>query len=187
MVLDWWLFDLNNYQLITTKTIPSDIADNKDIVLAETPIPGQNYSNINYGGGGNRKLSFTLPIINRNGILGNVELLKQFDNLRNQGFGFSSILTSQFVSNPKVLYSYGTGSVPLVYWVKKCDFVHPQGWMNKYAQPQYTLISMELWLDEENPLYIAEEIFRKFASISSVVRTTRQGDNPVINQVGKLI
>lgn len=187
MVIDWWMFDLSNYQLITTKTIPGDMSDQKDIILAETPIPGENFSKVNYGGGGNRKISFTLPIINRNGILGNVGLLKQFDNLRNQPIGFFSISSSQFTPNPKVLFQYGTGSVPLVYYVKKCDFTQPEGWMNKFAQPQYTLVEIELWLDENNPLYIAEEIFRKFASLANFVSTAADQTDAINNPFGKII
>jgi hypothetical protein len=187
MTIDWWMFDLGNLQLITTKTIPGDMTDSKDVILSETPIPGQNYSHIQYGGGGNRKLSFQLPIMNRNGAQGNVLLLKQFENLRNQSTGFFGITSSQFISNPKVLYYHGTGSVPLIYWVKKCDFTQPEGWANKYAQPQYTLIDFELWLDENNPLYLAEEIFRTFASLSNVVLSAQNQDNSMIKEFGKLL
>ena len=74
--MNWWMFDLSNYQLITTHTIPGDVKDIKDIVLSETPIPGQNYQAVWYGGGGNRKISFTLPIMKR-GIDGNIMLLKR--------------------------------------------------------------------------------------------------------------
>lgn len=185
--MDWWMFDLGNYQLITSKTIPGDMTDSKDIILSETPIPGQNYPHVQYGSGGNRKISFTLPIINRNGILGNVGLLKQFENLRNRKTGFFSVTSDQFVSNPQVLYYHGTGSVPLVYWVKACNFTHPQGWANKYGSPQYTLIDMELWLDEKNPLYKAEEVFRKFAALSNFVFTSAENVGNIINEFGKLL
>jgi len=185
--MDWWMFDLGNYQLITTKTIPGDMTDQKDIVLSETPIPGTNAPHVQYGSGGIRKLNFTLPIMNRNGILGNVGLLKQFENLRNRKTGFSEISSTQFSSNPQVLYYHGTGSIPLVYWVKKCDFTQPQGWTNRFAQPQYTLIEFELWLDERNPLYEAEEVFRKFASLSNFVFTTAQNTEKLVREFGKLL
>jgi len=170
--LPWFIFDIGNKQLITSPVIPSDIQDRKDIVLAETPVPGMNFQPITYGGGGNRKISFTLPVIKRNNSIGNVLILKQFDNLRNQAVGLTSLFSGQFTPNPKVLYYYGTGSVPLVYWVKKCDMVHRQGWINEMANPKYTNIEMELWLDETHPLYKAEEIFRKVASLTGMITNT---------------
>ena len=167
--LPWFIFDIDNKQLITSVTIPGDIKDKKDIILAETPIPGLNFQPITYGGGGNRKISFTLPIIKRNNTVGNVLLLKQFENLRNQAVGFTNIFSNQFTPNPKVLYYWGIGSIPLVYWVKKCDFTNTEGWVNEIGNPKLTNVEMELWLDETNILYEGEEVFRKIASLTGMV------------------
>jgi len=167
--MPWFIFDIDNKQLITSVTIPGNIKDSKDIVLAETPIPGQNFQPITYGGGGNRKISFSLPIIKRNNTVGDVLLLKQFDNLRNRAVGLTNIFSNQFTPNPKVLYYWGSGSIPLIYWVKKCDFTHTEGWTNQMGQPQHTVIEMELWLDETSILYKAEEVFRKLASLTGMV------------------
>lgn len=168
--LPWFMFDLANKQLITSTIIPGDIKDAKDILLTETPIPGLNYAPVNPAGGGNRKLSFTLPLIKRNNTVGNVLLLKQFDNLRNQTGGLLGVFSGgQFTPTPKVLYSWGVGSLPLVYWVKKADATHKQGWTNALGQPQYSEIEIELWLDESNILYKAEEIYRKISSLAGMV------------------
>lgn len=164
--LPFFMFDISNFQLITSVTIPSDIKDSKDIVLAETPIAGLNYTPINYGGGGNRKLSFTLPLIKRNNTVGNVLMLKQIDNLRNQGGG---IFAGQFKPTPKVLFNWGIGSVPLLYWVKKADATHKAGWINANGNPQYSEIEFELWLNEDSWLYKAEELFRLTASLTGMV------------------
>ena len=83
-ILYWFIYDLGNNQLITSLFVPGDISDTKDIVYAETPIPGLNYQPIQSAGMGNRKVSFELPLIRRNGIVGNVHLLKQFERLRIQ-------------------------------------------------------------------------------------------------------
>jgi len=95
--LPWYMFDLQNKQLITTASIPGDIADSKQIVLSETPIPGLGFNPINSGGMGNRKVSFTIPLVKRNNSVGNILLLKQFDNLRYPAFGLSlgSLVGSQ--------------------------------------------------------------------------------------------
>lgn len=170
--LPWFLFDIGNKQLITSPTIPGDLTDRKDIILSETPIPGLNYQPVVYGGGGNRKVSFTLPIIKRNNSVGNLFLLKQFDNLRNQSTGLLEISSKQFTSNPKVLYYWGVGSVPLVYWVKRCDFIHGGGWTNELGNPKYSNIELELWLDETNLLYKAEEVYRKFMSLTGMIVNT---------------
>lgn len=157
----WFIFDIYNKQLITSKTIPGDITDSKNIFLVETQVPGLNYSPIMPVGGGNRKISLTLPIVRRNNTIGNLMLLKQFDNLRNQATGAFNIFAEQFTPMPKVLYFWGAGSIPLVYWVAKCDFVHKQYFVNQLGNPQYTEVSLELWLDETDPIYKGEEVFRK--------------------------
>jgi hypothetical protein len=173
-VFQWFMYDLGNNQLITSIFIPGDITDTKDIVYAETPIPGLSHQPIQSGGMGNRKISFELPLIKRNGIIGNVHLLKQFDRLRNPTSNFASAFmqSSQFTSNPKVLYNWGIGSVPLIWYVKKCDPTHKQHWVNAFGQPQYSELQFELWLDENNPLNRAEEIWRQLASIYGQVEST---------------
>jgi len=170
----FFIFDISNKQLITTPNLPSDIADSKDIILAENPIAGLNYSPITQGGGGNRKISFTLPCIKTNNTVGNLLLLKQFDMLRNQTVGIFNLTSSagQFNPFPKVLFYYGTGSIPLVYYVKKCNATHKQGWVNAMGYPQFSEIEMELWLDENHPLYKGEEIFRKLSAFTGMVLNT---------------
>jgi hypothetical protein len=149
--------------------VPSDIKDSKDIVLTEIPIPGKNYQPVAQGGGGNRKLSFTLPLIKRNNTVGNLLILKQFDMLRNQSKSLFSFSSSQFTPFPKVLYYWGVGSIPLIYHVKKADATHKQGWVNQLGFPQYSEIEMELWLDEDNILYKGEEIFRKLSAFAGMI------------------
>lgn len=159
--------DLSNKQVITSSIIPSDIADRKDVILAENPVPGMNYQPVQATGGGNRKITFTLQLVKRNNTVGNVLLLKQFELLRNQSVGLLSLFSQgQFTPNPKVLYYWGTGSIPLEYFVKKCDATHKQGWINALGQPQYSEIEFELWLDENSYLYKAEEAYRRIAAIA---------------------
>jgi len=163
--LPWFMYDLYNKQLITSKIIPGDIRDTKQIILTEVPIPGLNYQPIQPAGGGNRKISFTIPLIRRDPVLGNVGLLKQYDLLRNRTDSPLQTGSSlQFGSTPKVLFYWGTGSVPLVYWVSKCDVTHRKGWTNAVGLPQYSEIQIELILDERHPLYKAEEMFRRVAA-----------------------
>lgn len=164
--LPWFMFDLRNRQLITTPVIPSDISDRKEIVLSEQPIPGLNYQPVTTGGAGNRKITFTLPLIRRNNTVGNVLMLKQVDQLRNQqGRLFGPPGSGQFGAYPKVLYYWGTGSVPLVWFVKRANVTHKQGWVNALGMPQYSEIEFELWLDETHPTFKAEEQFRQVSAL----------------------
>lgn len=163
--LPWFMFDLYHRQLITSPVIPGDISDTKEVVLAEQPIPGLNFAPISPGGGGNRKVSFTIKLIKRNNTVGNVLLLKQIDALRNQAGTLFGPQPGQFTPNPKVLYFWGTGSIPLVWWVKKADATHKEGWVNALGQPQFSEIAFELWLDETDPIYHGEEMWRRAAAL----------------------
>lgn len=169
----WFMFDIANKQLITSTIIPSsDIQDSKAIILTEQPIPGQNYQPVFSGGLGNRKLSFTLPVVKRNNTVGNILILRQFQNLRERPFGLSLKPQDQFQENPKVLYAYGVGAVPLVYFVAKCDLRHKQGLTNNVGNPQYTEVDFELWLDEANPYNRTDQTFRKLGSLGGAITQT---------------
>lgn len=169
----WFMFDLANKQLITSVIIPeSDIADTKEVVLTEQPIPGQDFSPVNSGGMGNRKLSFTLPVVKRNNTAGNILILRQFENLRERAFGFNFRPQDQFTPNPKVLYGYGVNAVPLIYFVKKCDFRHRQGMTNNLGNPTFTYVDFELWLDEANRYNRQQALVRKVGSLVGMVEQT---------------
>ena len=163
--IPWFMMDLDNKQLIMSPLIPGDIKDTKGIVYAEQPIPGLNYQPYNYGGGGNRRIQFTIPLVKRNNTVGNVLLLKQFENLRNQATGFFGISGGQFEPNPQVLYYWGVGSLPQIYNVTKCEFNHRSGFINNFGYPTFSDIDIELMLDETALIYKAEEIFRKVSSM----------------------
>lgn len=166
LYLPWFIFDLQNYQLITSTLPPGDISDRKQIILTETPVPGLNYQPVQPSSNGNRKVSFTLPLIRRNNTVGNIGLLKQFDRLRNQATGFLNFTAQQFTPNPKVLYNWGTGSVPLEWWVTRCDATNKAGWVNPLGNPMYSELDIELTLDEESILYKAEEMYRLVSAIA---------------------
>lgn len=161
--LPWYIFDLSTYQLITSPTIPlGGIRDSKDIIIAETPIPGLNFQPVSTGGNGNRRISFQLPIVSRELLAGNVGLIKQFEALRNQSRGAMGVRPSvgQLARNPKVLYAWGVGSVPMQYYVTKCSFEHRADMVGRAGNPRYTLVDIELLLDETSVLYQIEEGWR---------------------------
>jgi len=165
--LPWFIFDIYNYQLITSQTVPGDINDQKAINLTETQIPGLNFAPISAGGNGNRKIKFTIPLLKRNNTVGNRLLLKQLQALRNQATGLLNLTSQQFTPNPKVLFYWGTGSVPLVYYVNDVSFAHKANWTNQQGQPQFSDCSIELWLDETHPLYQAEKLYRDVSILTN--------------------
>lgn len=173
--LPWFIYDLTNYQLITSMTIPQgEIGDSKNITYTETPICGNNFAPVSNGGNGNRKVTLQIPIINR-GLDGNESVLKQFELLRNQSRGLLGLKSkNQFKNNPKVLYYWGTGSIPLEYYVTKCDIQHTANMVNALGLPQHSVVNLELTLDETSVLYKVEEMYRDVASLLGAVTNTVQ-------------
>jgi hypothetical protein len=165
----WFMYDLSNGILITTRMIPGAISDNKAIILSEVPVPGLNYQPVIPGGGGNRHIGFTIPLVKRDPMTGNVLLLKAFENLRNQVKSLLPVAQKQFNPGPKVLYYWGLGTVPLPYIVAAVGFSHRADMVNAMGMPQYTDISVELILDESDPRYVMEEQFRAAASAMGMI------------------
>lgn len=176
MNLPWFIFDLTNKQLITSSTVPTgSIGDDKNVIFTETPILGNNFSPVASGANGNRKISIQLPIVNR-GLEGNIALIKQFELLRNKSIGFLGLKKKNtWASNPKVLYYWGVGSVPLEYFVTKCSIQHTADMVNMVGIPQHSVVSLELTLDETSLLYKVEEIYRSITSIMGAGTTAVQG------------
>ena len=155
--IPWFMYDLTNKQLIVSTPVPKQIQDQKNIVLTEVPISGLNYEPVMPSRGQNRKLSFTLMVINRDNAMGNMIMLQQFQLLRNRQPGILSLTPNRVVSSPKVLYYWGVGGPPLEYWVSKCSMAHDSMMTNQMGQPQHTEVEIELILDETSPLYQMEQ------------------------------
>lgn len=166
----WFMLNLSNGQLITSRSIPLKISDTKEIIVTETPVPGLNYQPMVSGGFGNRHINFRLILVRRDAIIGVVPLIKQFEMLRNQVMGLLPLPQKQFNPGPKVLYQWGTGSVPLVYEVKRVDFEHDGVFVNGAGMPQYSEVQVELILDESDPIYQTEELFRVAMSVIGTVQ-----------------
>lgn len=142
--------------MITSPTIPMSVEDRKNVVFAESAIPGLNYTPLTPNRNGNTNISFTLPIINRLNNRGNIVTVNQLENLRNQNLPSIVALfkpSPQFRGNPQVLYYWGTHRPPLLYWVKKCDFSHDTRMTTAAGNSAYTMVDIELELDENSSLY----------------------------------
>jgi len=159
--LPWFIFVRDAGPLITSRTIPTQITDSKGITLSEQAVPGLNYQPVIPGGNQNRKIAFTLPIVSRVALVGNSPMLAQFEMLRNQVQSLTAGLDKRFNPNPRVLYMWGTGAISLPCIVSKVDFTHRGDLVNAQGAPQYTEVSVELIVDEGDPLFAMEDQFRQ--------------------------
>lgn len=72
--------------------------------------------------------------------------------------------------------------MPLVWFVKKADAQHKQGWVNALGQPQVSDIEFELWLDETDPTYKAEEQFRQISALLGETLAAYDTVNSIFNR-----
>ena len=168
--MPWAIIDESNKQVITSPTLPSDIADRKSVFFADINIPGLNYTPMAPNRNGNTEVSFSLPIINRKTKTGNAALIQQFENLRNQDVNGLKYLYSsngvQWNSNPKVVYWWGTHRSPLRWWVSACEFNHNTVFTNKVGYSQFTIVDLTLKLIENDSLYRSYQMQRSVSSVA---------------------
>lgn len=177
-----WYMIAENGLFITSPTIPLSISSSKEILYAESAVPGINYTPLYPNRQGNNKVSFTLPIINRKGILGNANQMAQFEMLRNSDTPnltelFKKKTDVSFRAVPQVIYSWGMHLPPLRYSVRKCDFEHTTSLVTPAGFSKYTMVSFELELDETSRLYQMYRLARQVQAIVGTVET-------VVNQLG---
>lgn len=175
MKIPWYMITENGL-FITSPTIPLSISSSKEIMYAESAVPGINYTPLYPNRQGNNKVSFTLPIINRRGVLGNANIMAQFEMLRNSDTPslaelFKKNTDVSFRSVPKVIYQWGMHLPPLQYFVRKCDFEHTTTLLTDFGFSKYTMVSIELELDETSKLYQMYRLARQVQAIVGVAET----------------
>ena len=166
--LPFFMVDLGNYETIVLPNVPLTIASAKPINWANTDIPGMPFQAKQFGSFGAMELSMSVKLANRNPIMGNLPMLKQFEKLRTPVEGlFTLIFNQPNNANPQVLFWYGAGTtLPLIYYVTECEFEHLA--FNQMGYPTITDISLSLSLDEDTYLYDAERIARMVLSIAGM-------------------
>ncbi len=177
--LPWYIYNETNFILITSPTIPTTVEDKKNIIFAESTVMGLNYTPITPARNGNRTVSFSLPIIKRtpNSAFGNTGIMAAFEMLRNNDNPslMSLFGANQFNPNPKVIYHWGTHTLlPQEYFVKRCDFSHDTRFVTKTGHTEYSIVNMELELDENSLLYEAERVVRVINARKGLVDSVSQ-------------
>lgn len=152
---------INNFpRIFTSRIIPETVSSNKGINYTEKSIPGGHTGIMQYSNMSATEIGFSVTFADFNSTRGVVATQKFFEILRTpEESRLGSIASAYipFMPNPKVLYMYGTGSLPMQYFVTKCDFDLEE--FNSLSFPQVIKVSMTLRLDESGPLY---ELERKF-------------------------
>lgn len=175
--LPWYMIVDSTGTMITSPTIPVKINDTKAIIFAESQVPGLNYTPLYPARFGNRKIAFSLPIINRLARYGNQTTLDQIELLRNSDN--PSILSlfqrpARFKANPTVIYGWGTHTTPLRWVVRKADMEHNSSLTNANGFSQYTIVNLELEVDEDSTLYRAYRIKKLVSSIAGNFVNSKQ-------------
>lgn len=176
--LPWFLIIPEFGLTITSPTIPTSISDNKKIIYSEVPVIGKNYKQKIGVRNENRILTMTLPIINRKTLAGNSNILQAFELLRNSDTPSISNLLSSFSGSqlfqrvPQVIYSWGTHSTPMYYFVNNVSFEHKSDMTNIAGFSQFTNVTLELELDEDSLLYKMSTISRRVQAIAGLAEMT---------------
>jgi len=172
--IPWFMLDLGNFTLITLPNVPLEVNSSKVINWAKIKVPGREFEPMQFSNMGAQEISFSIKVINRSWVYGNLPMLKLFENLRTPVEGLLTMLFSKLNNaNPKVLFWYGTGNtIPLIYYVEQCDFKHIL--FNKLGYPTVTDVDMKLVLDEDTILYKAEKIARMVLTFAGMAEAVFQ-------------
>lgn len=168
--------------VLSSNIIPEQITFNKPINYSQKAIPGGRTSIPEFNNFGATTVSFTVTHVNVNSEFGVVGVQKFFESLRQPEERYDSGTSAlgtlvgnspPFIANPKVIYFYGTGSVPMVYFVTKVDFT--LGRFNRNSFPQAITVGIDLVLDENGALYNAESAFRLSVNKLNLLNIAVQG------------
>lgn len=161
--IPWFINIYGTAFTLASRNVPDSISSQKAINRVDQQIPGGGTSISKFGNITAEKINFSVKLASFNNELGVSDQVRFFDMLRTP---YSNAYGEQrpFVSNPKVVYWYGNGKLPMLYYVGKCDYTLSK-W-NIYGQPQVMSVSLELILDEDSDVYKAETIIRQILATS---------------------
>lgn len=178
----------NNLNIITNKSIPESTSSSRALNYSEVQIPGGGTAIPKFGSIGAKHIGFSLKVVNFNKKLGVVPKVAAFERLRTPAVGALTEIVNTvtgsrdapFTPNPRVLYYYGTGSFPMIYFVTKCDLV--LSYPNYRGNPQVAEVTMELIMDESSKLYHVERAYKqlmgRIGAFQSIARNGNKGCKP---------
>lgn len=177
-MLPWYMIDLDNFQLYVSELVPEDIKDEKNVILTESPIPGLGYQPISPGGNSNRIVNFTLPIYSTEVFVGNSLLLRYFKQIRSPIAPLFQ-KPEQHQRSPKVLYNFGLGDPPMVFYAKNCSISSKGSMVNEFGNPELSYVDISLLYDPEHEINIIEEQYSQALSSMGSIQSLLESVNTI--------
>jgi len=161
-------------RLFTSLSVPESVATSKKINIDRQAIPGGSTAVPQFGNFGETTIKFSLKLARMNREMGVTPDIQFFESLRRPAFSLydtfapaaslagstPSSVSKPFQPNPKVIYFYGTGMLPMNYVVSDVEIVNRA--FNEIGNPQVSEITMQLDLDEDGPLFALEMQYMQF-------------------------
>lgn len=158
-----------------SKNVPTSITDSKPIEINRVQVPGGTTKKINFATFAEREHSFNFRILEKNQLLGAERQRAILDSFRYPLVDFRGLNTTSsvtavtdtmkrlfkpnpFTPNSKVIYWYGVSGLPLPYYV--ADLTYTLSQFNGMGKAQCLDVSVQLILDEESGLFIAERVYQ---------------------------
>ena len=165
---------------------PEEINSDKDINYFEAPNIGGSHHRMYFTGFSNKKISFNLRCIDMEDPAGVTKEIAFFEALSEPSPDVTGLVSSFFGNEnyppPKVLFGFGIGSIAPLMWDVvdigiKASYFHSGEVRGVIGIPKVVDFSIELSLDEEDPLYKMNKIAKKaaqvYASSMSIAREAK--------------
>lgn len=163
---------------------PLEVEMTRDINYTESPNMGGSHHELFFTGFSNKEASFDILCIDMEDPMGVSKEVAYFEALGSPDPGLLGIAGSFFDDKnfppPQVLFNFGTGSLlPLVWNVKDIDIKtslfysgHVRG---VFGVPKRADISIVLVLDQDNPLFKSDQVYKKIMQVTgSVMSITKE-------------
>lgn len=170
--------------------VPTSITDSKPIEINKVQVPGGITKKINFASFGEREHSFSFRVVNKNQTLGAEKERAILDSLRYPAVDFRNLNTStaigfvgdtvkrlfkpnSFTPNSKVIFWWGVSGLPLPYYVGDLQYTLSQ--FNANAKAQCLDVSIQLILDEDSGLFIAERVYQALLILQARLTKLQRG------------
>lgn len=163
--IPWFIYIWDSPYILMSRNVPESITSQKTINRTNQSIPGAGTSIPKFGNIDAEKISFSIKLASFNNELGVTDQVRFFDLLRTPDSPTTDVVSRPFTANPQVLYWYGNGKLPMLYYVAKCDY-RLSKW-NIYGMPQVVDVDFEFILDEESKVYKMEVAARKLLAATA--------------------
>ena len=170
-IIPWFILNVESKELIVLPNVPMEITSTKDAKYTQTAVPGASADSIQFAGLGATKLSFSIILLKKDPIVGNMPTLKQFENLRVPKFSVvDGLIPPANNKPPAIWFWYGSGmTAPQEYHVSKMEFRHKM--YNRMGFPQHTDINVELIMNEHTKFYTFEKYSRAVLSTLGTIES----------------